>query len=812
MIIRKWDYYEVAKLLEISFKVHRCHSKIEQNKILMVLSNLLRNYALLRGMDIDEKYRNLVGIRLQFLNMEYIITKGKKGFSTPSKLFKSVYMIYRFDSKKFAEIIKDANEIMNENIFNNEEYDNKVKEIDLYLLKYEKEETIPEVSKRSKSVEINEKNSIDERNKFKGIVSSESEILKKPKKAIIKEKSTVVEIKVPKIRTKVNEEKNMCSEETEENLKNEFTDWLRRTQEFRLVKVQKYIDSLEQIDKIVLKLKILRHSLLEIKSEKIIKKCAEGLLKNPIFIKINEAKCDEYREVIIKYYEFLCDKNSLKQFDGFDNILSKRLGLKINDSIMQDYIKNQTAKNSNKDEFKEWLMLEKNLTKNSAKDYLENVNTCSLFSISTEIENKALFEIEEAEEIANCIRKLLARPLFLMRDDNGKLSEALNKYYEFISTKSETSLFDKLIDRYLSEKPEVTGVYLVDEEVDKVNEINDIELENFYEIEQGLNKLKEIEINISGGGFDENELLCTDNLCDYGLDEDSLEEAIVNKKRKEKAKLKKTLEKDDAFKVEEAKEMNNKFDKAKDLNMDFSEWLTSETFFSNKVVKEYVDALKTCSRYSVQYGIMSKSLIDVSNGESILKCKDELFSKPVFKKMNENLENLYGDVLDKYYTFITKDDSIIYSELSKAESLTYLPKEQKDIEYIELNEEEDEYKLSRREKKLEAEFSIKVDDNNGEFLVDSIEEKFIKYLSEIENENIASAKRVASDVNTCSNFANKAMIIDSSFFKVGEKNSLIKYMKKLFFYSVFIDFDEAQNNRCSIALQKYYDYICNSYK
>lgn len=210
---------------------------------------------------------------------------------------------------------------------------------------------------------------------------------------------------------------------------------------------------------------------------------------------------------------------------------------------------------------------------------------------------------------------------------------------------------------------------------------------------------------------------------------------------------------------------------------------------------------------------MSKSLIDVSNGESILKCKDELFSKPVFKKMNENLENLYGDVLDKYYTFITKDDSIIYSELSKAESLTYLPKEQKDIEYIELNEDEDEYKLSRREKKLEAEFSIKVDDNNnGEFLVDSIEEKFIKYLSEIENENIASAKRVASDVNTCSNFANKAMIIDSSFFKVGEKNSLIKYMKKLFFYSVFIDFDEAQNNRCSIALQKYYDYICNSYK
>ena len=40
-------------------------------------------------------------------------------------------------------------------------------------------------------------------------------------------------------------------------------------------------------------------------------------------------------------------------------------------------------------------------------------------------------------------------------------------------------------------------------------------------------------------------------------------------------------------------------------------------------------------------------------------CKPELFVKPVFRRMNEEANNLYGLALDKYYLFIKGKANII---------------------------------------------------------------------------------------------------------------------------------------------------------
>lgn len=85
---------------------------------------------------------------------------------------------------------------------------------------------------------------------------------------------------------------------------------------------------------------------------------------------------------------------------------------------------------------------------------------------------------------------------------------------------------------------------------------------------------------------------------------------------------------------------------------DFSDWLTSECSFPEKVVKEYVDALRNCSKYSVQYEILDKSLFEINDKSIVSKCKAELFVKPVFRKMDEEANHLYGKAMDKYYNFV----------------------------------------------------------------------------------------------------------------------------------------------------------------
>lgn len=89
---------------------------------------------------------------------------------------------------------------------------------------------------------------------------------------------------------------------------------------------------------------------------------------------------------------------------------------------------------------------------------------------------------------------------------------------------------------------------------------------------------------------------------------------------------------------------------------DFSEWLTSEYSLPKKVVKEYIDGIKNCSKYSVQYEIIDKSLFEINNKDIISKCKAELFVKPVFKKLDERANNLFAKAMDKYYLFIKEKD------------------------------------------------------------------------------------------------------------------------------------------------------------
>lgn len=59
------------------------------------------------GIIIDEKFRNLSGLKIQLACIHYVVTSGKEGMSNASKLFHDTYELYKNDAEKFQQILKE---------------------------------------------------------------------------------------------------------------------------------------------------------------------------------------------------------------------------------------------------------------------------------------------------------------------------------------------------------------------------------------------------------------------------------------------------------------------------------------------------------------------------------------------------------------------------------------------------------------------------------------------------------------------------------------------------------------------------------
>lgn len=112
MIRKSWDCYEVVQLIDSYYKTQKCTSSKEKREMLMYLSYLLRKYAMMQGLEIDEKYRNLNGMILQLSHMEYVITNGKKGLPGSPKMFVEIFGVYQTNRAEYEKILGKANELM----------------------------------------------------------------------------------------------------------------------------------------------------------------------------------------------------------------------------------------------------------------------------------------------------------------------------------------------------------------------------------------------------------------------------------------------------------------------------------------------------------------------------------------------------------------------------------------------------------------------------------------------------------------------------------------------------------------------------
>lgn len=105
MIKVKWDLEEAVVLYDLYFKSGATLS-VDIEK-LNELSAIMKNRAAVKGVQIDEKYRNVTGLTMQIGCIHYVVTDGKEGLSNVSKIFYEAYDLYKKEPMKFNQMIEE---------------------------------------------------------------------------------------------------------------------------------------------------------------------------------------------------------------------------------------------------------------------------------------------------------------------------------------------------------------------------------------------------------------------------------------------------------------------------------------------------------------------------------------------------------------------------------------------------------------------------------------------------------------------------------------------------------------------------------
>lgn len=103
----QWDREEEILLIDL-YIYSKTHSDDETNKEIEEMSQLLRKRALYNNIQIDDKFRNVTGLKMKLQNIEYCFTNGKRGLSCCSKLD---IQLTEEAKQNLVKILLDATEI-----------------------------------------------------------------------------------------------------------------------------------------------------------------------------------------------------------------------------------------------------------------------------------------------------------------------------------------------------------------------------------------------------------------------------------------------------------------------------------------------------------------------------------------------------------------------------------------------------------------------------------------------------------------------------------------------------------------------------
>ena len=105
MIKIKWDLSEAVALFA-TYMEEGATLSVSTEK-LMLLSEMYKRKAKEAGLNVDEKFRNLSGLKMQLGCIHYVVTNGSEGMSNASRIFYEAYDLYRNNPAAFTQIKKD---------------------------------------------------------------------------------------------------------------------------------------------------------------------------------------------------------------------------------------------------------------------------------------------------------------------------------------------------------------------------------------------------------------------------------------------------------------------------------------------------------------------------------------------------------------------------------------------------------------------------------------------------------------------------------------------------------------------------------
>lgn len=104
-----WQLEEAIMLIELYFK-NLNQSAEQMQKGIENLSALLRRRAVILHKPIDERYRNISGVKLQLESIRYLTSNGKEGIDCPSKASASALHLYQQMPEIFSQLSNEFSE------------------------------------------------------------------------------------------------------------------------------------------------------------------------------------------------------------------------------------------------------------------------------------------------------------------------------------------------------------------------------------------------------------------------------------------------------------------------------------------------------------------------------------------------------------------------------------------------------------------------------------------------------------------------------------------------------------------------------
>lgn len=105
-----WSKHEIALLFMAYERVANGSNIKEQASW---LSSTLHRLASIKGIAVDETFRNINGMNMQLGNIQYLFTGGEKGLSGVSKAIRNMYDVYMNDRDQFDAILEEATTMLN---------------------------------------------------------------------------------------------------------------------------------------------------------------------------------------------------------------------------------------------------------------------------------------------------------------------------------------------------------------------------------------------------------------------------------------------------------------------------------------------------------------------------------------------------------------------------------------------------------------------------------------------------------------------------------------------------------------------------